>query len=144
MVLDAKTFISFEKQCRDIGIKCPIIPGIICIQNYSSFERMTISSKTRIPEEFKNKMSKVKNNDKEVRQITIEYLVELCNELLENNVIGLHFFSLNLEKVLIKTLFRLKLIETNNIKDDISSSLTPEDWSIMKGTILSKSFDDLK
>lgn len=144
MVLDSETFFSFERQCRDIGIKCPIIPGIICIQNYTAFDRMTSFSKTRIPEDFKAKMIAVKDDDKAVRRVTVDYLVELCNIFIKGHVDGLHFFTLNLEKVLIKTLFRLNLIQVDKMTSDISASLTNEDWAIMKGTILDKSYDDSK
>ncbi len=32
MVFDAQMFINFVKQCRNIGIQAPIIPGILPIQ----------------------------------------------------------------------------------------------------------------
>ena len=41
MFFDVKCFIAFVKACRRVGIMCPIVPGIMCIQNYGGFDRMT-------------------------------------------------------------------------------------------------------
>lgn len=41
MFFDVKCFLAFVKACRQIGIQCPIVPGIMCIQAYGGFDRMT-------------------------------------------------------------------------------------------------------
>jgi methylenetetrahydrofolate reductase (NADPH) len=41
-------FLSFVEQCRAVGIQCPIIPGIMAIQNYTAFTRMTQFCKTQV------------------------------------------------------------------------------------------------
>ncbi|KAF1780120.1 FAD-linked oxidoreductase-like [Phytophthora cactorum] len=38
---DVQVFVDFVKECRAVGITVPIIPGIMPIQNYGGFERMT-------------------------------------------------------------------------------------------------------
>jgi len=46
---DVDGFLVWEKQCRSFGIVCPIIPGIMPIQAYSGFRRITNLAKIRIP-----------------------------------------------------------------------------------------------
>lgn len=41
---DVSLFLSFVEKCRAKGITCPIIPGIMPIQNYRGFKRMTVWS----------------------------------------------------------------------------------------------------
>ena len=41
MFYDTKLFIEFVEKCKNIGITCPVIPGILPIQSYQGFMRMT-------------------------------------------------------------------------------------------------------
>jgi len=43
---DKDIFLKFVSDCREIGIKCPIVPGIMPIQSYKGFLRMTGLCKT--------------------------------------------------------------------------------------------------
>jgi methylenetetrahydrofolate reductase (NADPH) len=45
---DTDIFLKFVSNCREIGIKCPIVPGIMPIQNYKGFLRMTSLCKTKV------------------------------------------------------------------------------------------------
>lgn len=49
MFFDVDVFIQFVQDCRARGITVPILPGIMCIQNYRGFSRMTRFCKTRVP-----------------------------------------------------------------------------------------------
>eukprot|EP00359_Climacostomum_virens_P002325 CAMPEP_0204914902 /NCGR_PEP_ID=MMETSP1397-20131031/12839_1 /ASSEMBLY_ACC=CAM_ASM_000891 /TAXON_ID=49980 /ORGANISM="Climacostomum Climacostomum virens, Strain Stock W-24" /LENGTH=504 /DNA_ID=CAMNT_0052086691 /DNA_START=280 /DNA_END=1794 /DNA_ORIENTATION=+ len=95
---DTSIFIDFVRQCREIGITCPIIPGIMPIQTYAGFIRMTSLCKTEVPHYIAQALQKVHQDDAKVKQLGIQIAVEMCKTLLENGVIGLHFYTLNLEK----------------------------------------------
>lgn len=45
---DTDIFLKFVNDCRQIGIKCPIVPGIMPINNYKGFLRMTGFCKTKV------------------------------------------------------------------------------------------------
>lgn len=45
---DTDIFLKFVNDCRQIGINCPIVPGIMPINNYKGFLRMTGFCKTRV------------------------------------------------------------------------------------------------
>ena len=51
---DVDVFIQFAKDCKAIGIHAPILPGIMIIQAYGGFKRMTGFCKTRVPDEVRN------------------------------------------------------------------------------------------
>uniref|UniRef100_A0A6N2KDQ9 Methylenetetrahydrofolate reductase n=1 Tax=Salix viminalis TaxID=40686 RepID=A0A6N2KDQ9_SALVM len=48
---DTDIFLKFVNDCRQIGITCPIVPGIMPINNYKGFIRMTGFCKTKVPAE---------------------------------------------------------------------------------------------
>lgn len=45
---DTDIFLKFVNDCRQIGIDCPIVPGIMPINNYKGFLRMTGFCKTKV------------------------------------------------------------------------------------------------
>lgn len=45
MFFDVDVFLSFVKRCREMGIKVPILPGILPLMNFSGFQRMTGTTK---------------------------------------------------------------------------------------------------
>lgn len=49
---DTDVFLKFVHDCRQIGITCPIVPGIMPINNYKGFIRMTGFCKTKVPLHF--------------------------------------------------------------------------------------------
>lgn len=107
---DVDLFIKFVKDCRAIGIDCPIIPGMMPIQTYAGFKRMTTLCKTFVPEEINKALEPLKNDDAAVKEYGVTLCVEMCQKLLAcGQVPGLHFYTLNLEKSVSKILCQLKL-----------------------------------
>lgn len=45
---DTDIFLKFVNDCRQIGITVPIVPGIMPINNYKGFLRMTGFCKTKV------------------------------------------------------------------------------------------------
>lgn len=52
MFFEAKLFTKFVNDCRAYGINCPIMPGIMLIQSFGGFKRMTSLCKSRVPAEL--------------------------------------------------------------------------------------------
>lgn len=59
---DVDQFFVFLQKCRDIGITCPIIPGIMPIQTYGGFTRMTAFCKTFVPDHVRNSLISLKQH----------------------------------------------------------------------------------
>ena len=90
-----KCYFDFVEKAVNKGIKIPIIPGILPITSYSQMERTAMLSGCLLPKDFKNKLDKNKDDKEAVRQIGIEFAIQQCNELLANDVPGIHFYPLN-------------------------------------------------
>jgi methylenetetrahydrofolate reductase (NADPH) len=95
---DVDLFLGWVDQCRKIGITCPILPGIMPIQNYAGFKRMTSLCKTFVPEEISLAMEPLKDDDQAVKDFGVQLAVDMCRRLQEADIKGFHFYTLNLEK----------------------------------------------
>jgi methylenetetrahydrofolate reductase (NADPH) len=95
---DPEVFLDFMRVCRDRGIACPIIPGIMPIQSYLSFQRMTNFCRTRVPDKVWADLSSFRENDEEVKAYGVDLCIKMCDTLKAAGVPGFHFYTLNLEK----------------------------------------------
>eukprot|EP00012_Vannella_robusta_P014460 CAMPEP_0206210342 /NCGR_PEP_ID=MMETSP0166-20121206/17479_1 /ASSEMBLY_ACC=CAM_ASM_000260 /TAXON_ID=95228 /ORGANISM="Vannella robusta, Strain DIVA3 518/3/11/1/6" /LENGTH=531 /DNA_ID=CAMNT_0053631975 /DNA_START=1 /DNA_END=1592 /DNA_ORIENTATION=+ len=98
LFFEAKTFIHFVKRCREIGIECPIIPGVLPIQSYASIRHLMKLSKLRPPAAILEEIEKHKDDDVAIRKYGVSISVKLCREILESKAAnGFHFYTLNRE-----------------------------------------------
>uniref|UniRef100_F1MF22 Methylenetetrahydrofolate reductase n=1 Tax=Bos taurus TaxID=9913 RepID=F1MF22_BOVIN len=110
LFFEAETFFRFVKACSEIGITCPILPGIFPIQGYHSLRQLVKLSKLEVPQQIKDVIEPIKDNDAAIRNYGIEQAVSLCQELLASGLVpGLHFYTLNREVATIEVLKRLGL-----------------------------------
>jgi adenosylhomocysteinase len=99
MFFDTAVYESFVKACRGHGIMCPIVPGLMCIQAYRGFTRMVGFCKTRVPAELRAALEAVKDDDAAVKQLGIAEGAKSSEALVAMGAPGLHYYTLNLEKV---------------------------------------------
>ena len=97
--------------CREAGITCPIIPGIMPIQSYQGFHRMVKMCQVSVPQHILTKLEEVKDDEDQVKAFGVEVGVDMCKKLLANGVKGLHFYTLNLERSVTKIIEQLKLVK---------------------------------
>ncbi|KAG8434770.1 hypothetical protein GDO86_012933 [Hymenochirus boettgeri] len=104
----SETFLNFVKDCRAIGITCPILPGIFPIQGYGSLRQLVKLSKLEVPQQIMDVIEPIKDNDAAIRNYGVDLAVSMCRELLDSGVVhGLHFYTLNREVATIDVLRRL-------------------------------------
>lgn len=105
----ADKFLNYVDDCRRIGITCPIIPGILPIQSYDSLRHICKLSKLEVPQNIVSQMEKIKDNDEAIRIYGIEQAVNLCRDLMNAGVLGVHFYTLNRDVAVTEILRRLDL-----------------------------------
>lgn len=64
---DNEIFYKWVEDCREAGITCPIIPGIMPILGYDRFKRMCKFTKTIVPREIVEHLEVIKNDDQAVQ-----------------------------------------------------------------------------
>ena len=96
---DVDAFLTWYKQCREIGITIPILPGIMPIQNYSSFRRMTNLCKAQVPKHIIDALEPIKSDDAAVKEYGITLSIQMIGRIfLQSDIRGFHLCTLNLER----------------------------------------------
>jgi methylenetetrahydrofolate reductase (NADPH) len=65
------------------------------ITSLSSVQRMAQLSGCAVPPEVVARVEAVAGDPEDVRRVGVELATELCRDLLDNGVPGLHFYTLN-------------------------------------------------
>ncbi|HIE58428.1 MAG TPA: methylenetetrahydrofolate reductase [NAD(P)H] [Persephonella sp.] len=108
MFFDNRYFYDYLELCEKEGIDIPIIPGIMPITNFKQIRKFALMCGATIPEPLVKKLEKVQDKNEEVEKIGIEFAVKQCEDLLENGVKGLHFYTLNKSKATIEIYNQIK------------------------------------
>lgn len=111
LFFDTDKFLKWVKDCRDAGIKVPILPGILPIQSHASFRAMCrLNPTVSVPKEVVDAVEAIKNDDKAVREYGVKLAVQMCRKLMQGGIYGFHFYTLNLEAATAKILYELGLV----------------------------------
>lgn len=94
---DANLFIRFVKRCREIGIKVPILPGLLPATTYPSLMRMVQLSKTYMPDDMKAKVEELKDSPDEFKAYGVAQNVQMARDIIAANigVSHFHFYTIN-------------------------------------------------
>ncbi|ORX41123.1 putative methylenetetrahydrofolate reductase [Kockovaella imperatae] len=96
---DVHGFESWVRRCRDAGITQPIIPGIMPIQNFSSFRRLVNLTGCPVPNSILSHLYPIKTDDAAVKQYGARLATQMVSRLMASGLVqGVHFCTLNLEK----------------------------------------------
>jgi methylenetetrahydrofolate reductase (NADPH) len=99
LFFESRDFFDFQERCELSRIHIPIIAGIMPITSVSGMQRMAqLSGGTRFPAALLRAVQRASHDPAAVEQAGIEWATEQCRELLESNVRGIHFYTLNQSK----------------------------------------------
>ncbi|MEA3470145.1 MAG: methylenetetrahydrofolate reductase [NAD(P)H] [Thermodesulfobacteriota bacterium] len=88
-------FYRFRDKALDQGISVPIIPGIFPIFNFNQIAKIASLCGAAIPDRLYEKLHSVRDNIDEMEKYGIEYAIRQSENLLENDIPGIHFYSMN-------------------------------------------------
>ena len=92
---DSTKYFSLVERLRAAGSNLSIYPGILPITNMAQLRRMAELSGTPIPEHVSSKFAGIENDSSAVKETGVEIATQLCRELLQGEVPGLHFYTMN-------------------------------------------------
>ena len=93
MFFDNKKFFDFVEICRKEGINVPIIPGLKPISTLKQLNMLPQRFHCDLPEELIKEVIKCKDN-KEVKEVGIEWCIKQSKELKKAGVPFLHYYSM--------------------------------------------------
>jgi methylenetetrahydrofolate reductase (NADPH) len=80
---------------KKLGVRVPIVPGIIAILSAAQITRFTQLCGSKIPASLRAKLDELGTDDAAALNFGIEYATRQCEELLRAGAPGLHFYTLN-------------------------------------------------
>jgi methylenetetrahydrofolate reductase (NADPH) len=92
-----------------LGMRAPLVPGIIPILSTAQITRFTRLCGAKIPLPLRSKLDELGGNDEAAAEFGIEYATRQCEELLRAGVPGLHFYTLNKSRSTVQVLKNLGL-----------------------------------
>jgi len=96
LFFDNRDFFDFRDRCKLAGINVPIIAGIMPITSVSGLNRMAeLAGGARFPAKLLRALQRCQDDPEMVARVGIHYASEQCHDLLQNEVSGIHFYTLN-------------------------------------------------
>ncbi len=93
MFYDNKKYFEFVEKCREANINVPIIPGLKPITTKKHITVLPRFFHIDIPEDLADAVEKCKDN-KEAKEVGIEWCIQQSKELMEYGVPVLHYYSM--------------------------------------------------
>ncbi|CAO3699285.1 unnamed protein product [Rhizopus stolonifer] len=124
---DPEAFLKWVQRCRAIGIKVPIVPGIMPIPTYQTFRRMIHLCNVKVPESLMADLEAIKADDQKVKDYGVQLAVKMIKQLhKEANTCNFHISTLNLERSTRLILDQLNLnLESTALHPNKVSPWTP-------------------
>lgn len=95
LFFDNQDYFAFVDDLTKLGVRVPIVPGVLPIVSVPQIRRFTELCRAKIPAKLERELVKVGDNDEAAVAMGIEYATRQCEELIRFGVAGLHFYSLN-------------------------------------------------
>ena len=108
---DVNKWQQLVERLRKRGSKLPIIAGILPITNLKQLNRMVELSGMQIPEQILTRFKDHSEDVNVVREIGIDIATEMGSKLLEMNVPGIHFYTMNSADSTIKIARNLGMVK---------------------------------
>ena len=96
LFFENRDFYDFRERCELAGIKVPIIAGIMPITSVKGLNRMAeLALCSRFPARLLKALNRCEDDEDYVRRMGVHWATEQSRDLLDNQVRGIHFYTLN-------------------------------------------------
>jgi methylenetetrahydrofolate reductase (NADPH) len=111
LFFDNADFFEFrEHLVGRLGVRVPLVPGIIPILSAAQIQKFTQLCGAKIPPALARKLEQYAQDDAACAEFGIEYATRQCEALLRAGVPGLHFYTLNRAASTLRVLANLGLL----------------------------------
>ncbi len=96
LFFENRDFYDFRDRCEIAGIKVPIIAGVMPITSLGGMKTIAeLALGARIPAPLLRAVERCKGNAEAIKRVGVHWATEQCRDLLDRQVRGLHFYTLN-------------------------------------------------
>lgn len=101
---DNADFFLFRDRCDALGIRTPIVPGVMPVTNYAQIRRIATLCKARLPDDFTRAFEAAGSDEAAQFEAGVEFATRQVQELLDADVPGIHFYVLNKSPATVRVL----------------------------------------
>jgi methylenetetrahydrofolate reductase (NADPH) len=106
---DNRYYFDFVATCRSLGIKVPIVPGIMPIFSVKMMNNLAKLCGASISDDLRQRLAALPEGDiPALLNFGVDFAFEQCQELIGAGVPGLHFYTMDRSKSTIGVLARLR------------------------------------
>jgi len=99
MFFDNRDFYDFRDRCRLAGITVPILAGVMPITSLPGMRKMAeLALGSRFPASLIRAINRTGGDPDAVRRVGVHWATEQSRDLLDHEVAGIHFYTLNRSK----------------------------------------------
>ena len=96
LFFDNRDFYDFRDRCELAGIDVPIIAGIMPITSGSNLRRIAdLAAGSRVPAGLLRAVARAGGSAEGITRVGVQWATEQCRDLLDHQVRGIHFYTLN-------------------------------------------------
>jgi len=106
---DNADFFRFRDACDRLGIRPPIVPGVMPVTNFAQIRRIASLCKARLPEVFTRAFEAAGDDEAAQFEAGVEFAATQVQALLDGGVPGMHFYVLNKSPATIRVLEQVGL-----------------------------------
>ncbi len=92
---NAESYFYFVERVQKLGVKIPVVPGIMPITNYSKLARFSDACGAEIPRWIRKQLEAYGDDARSIQAFGEEVITQMCEQLLQGGAPGLHFYTLN-------------------------------------------------
>ena len=116
LFFDNRDYYDFCERCQLAGIRVPIIAGVMAISSRNGMIRMAdLAGGARFPAGLLRAVERT-ISDEAVENVGVHWATEQVRDLIDNDVRGIHFYTLNNSRAALKVYQSLGLVDSRQLK----------------------------
>ncbi len=92
---NVEAWLRLAEQCDKANLNIALVPGIMPITNYANLVRFSDNCGADIPRWIRKNLEALQDDPAALQDFGVDVVSRLCQQLLDNDAPGLHFYTLN-------------------------------------------------
>lgn len=92
---DNDDFFTFRDHCERMGIRVPIVPGLLPVTNFAQIQRITSLCGAKLPAKFVAALEAAGDDDQAQFRAGVDFATRQMQQLIDAEVPGIHLYVLN-------------------------------------------------